>query len=489
MSREKYMYTLVNGRDVDINSNYGADAYLRQSNFPPFSKTIQHLSGLTIKNKMNLQTKTQVCVELEKFGAILDVGSRDVIADIAQEEVESWVDFNTRLLAERSKVHKNGVVEQIDSTMLNSLAPAMKHQNFLKVVMKKELFSTLAGYIAVREAPNLPCDDVAESICYIVTTFLTNQQHHGNAEWSQEKAMRKLESSGLLAQYIRCTTCPGTWNVEHGENMKGRIYNELTNCSILLRKKLQKGQPCGDVIRNILNGKDGHRNTSQRILTCIRNLVTMVEGIGMGVVEGGGRGKKTICRNCNKLGTDFSSCSRCKTTFYCSRECQKADWKAHKLSCVRQTKEMKKEMKSGNALFHTFLKKNSMDVMMAFNDAMEETGLPRKDLLLELNFRSDGDGELAPALRNIFNVGVTRRYYEGDRPDEPYWLRRERGMEHYEDQTDHLVATLRGMHSKMTEDHILIFAMYPSRPSVSRMNTQDLQMMAMQSLLSGNAFP
>jgi hypothetical protein len=30
----------------------------------------------------------------------------------------------------------------------------------------------------------------------------------------------------------------------------------------------------------------------------------------------------------------FKHCSRCKTTFYCSTDCQKTGWKMHKLSCV-----------------------------------------------------------------------------------------------------------------------------------------------------------
>ncbi|KAK8818502.1 hypothetical protein WA577_003805, partial [Blastocystis sp. JDR] len=42
------------------------------------------------------------------------------------------------------------------------------------------------------------------------------------------------------------------------------------------------------------------------------------------------------CHNCGRYEKDteeFKKCSRCKCTYYCSRECQIADWKVHKHSC------------------------------------------------------------------------------------------------------------------------------------------------------------
>lgn len=44
------------------------------------------------------------------------------------------------------------------------------------------------------------------------------------------------------------------------------------------------------------------------------------------------------CANCGKIETDpekpLKPCSKCQTVRYCSRDCQKADWKVHKKTCA-----------------------------------------------------------------------------------------------------------------------------------------------------------
>jgi splicing suppressor protein 51 len=44
----------------------------------------------------------------------------------------------------------------------------------------------------------------------------------------------------------------------------------------------------------------------------------------------------TNCATCKKTGTEtpnLKRCAKCKTTYYCSPDCQKADWKSHKKQC------------------------------------------------------------------------------------------------------------------------------------------------------------
>lgn len=41
------------------------------------------------------------------------------------------------------------------------------------------------------------------------------------------------------------------------------------------------------------------------------------------------------CVKCNRSNVPMSRCTRCKNVFYCGRDCQKADWKVHKLNCSK----------------------------------------------------------------------------------------------------------------------------------------------------------
>jgi TPR repeat protein len=55
-------------------------------------------------------------------------------------------------------------------------------------------------------------------------------------------------------------------------------------------------------------------------------------------------GKKTKCKVCAKDGCgalidESNKCSRCRLVYYCSRDCQRADWKAHKAKCNAAVEE------------------------------------------------------------------------------------------------------------------------------------------------------
>ncbi|KAB8209300.1 hypothetical protein BDV34DRAFT_232543 [Aspergillus parasiticus] len=49
-----------------------------------------------------------------------------------------------------------------------------------------------------------------------------------------------------------------------------------------------------------------------------------------------------VCKVCAKESsndTTLKRCAKCKTQWYCSRECQKADWKTHKKTCGKNADE------------------------------------------------------------------------------------------------------------------------------------------------------
>lgn len=47
--------------------------------------------------------------------------------------------------------------------------------------------------------------------------------------------------------------------------------------------------------------------------------------------------EKLCCRTCKDFTKKLMKCARCFTEYYCSSECQKSDWKRHKVECNRLT--------------------------------------------------------------------------------------------------------------------------------------------------------
>jgi hypothetical protein len=46
-------------------------------------------------------------------------------------------------------------------------------------------------------------------------------------------------------------------------------------------------------------------------------------------------GYPRVCGSCSKGSERMKKCSGCRTVWYCSSECQNADWKRHKADCKR----------------------------------------------------------------------------------------------------------------------------------------------------------
>ncbi|KAF7315697.1 hypothetical protein MIND_00085300 [Mycena indigotica] len=56
------------------------------------------------------------------------------------------------------------------------------------------------------------------------------------------------------------------------------------------------------------------------------------------------------CTVCDKPGV--SRCSDCRTTYYCGPECQRADWKTHKVACAQMPKWYDKHRKNRDGSLH-----------------------------------------------------------------------------------------------------------------------------------------
>merc|ERR1719469_1044291 len=122
------------------------------------------------------------------------------------------------------------------------------------IALEKEVFRVLGGFVAARKAPALPTADIADTVVLTMSNAVIASMYDSEKRWSSEKVFRRMESCGMLEQFIRCSTVP-----QPGDHLSvSKAYEELMMCVSFLKKKFKTGEPCGDVVLRIMDGTDGH---------------------------------------------------------------------------------------------------------------------------------------------------------------------------------------------------------------------------------------
>ena len=109
--------------------------------------------------------------------------------------------------------------------------------------------------------------------------------------------------------------------------------------------------------------------------------------------------------------------------------------------------------------------KNFVPIMKEIVRVTGETGLPKREILLEMDFATPPQrGGLAPALRDPveFKVAPARGYFEGDRPDEPDWFYKGQDRACYERNVKAIVPVLKETFERLQDQHLLAFVRSPS---------------------------
>jgi hypothetical protein len=106
---------------------------------------------------------------------------------------------------------------------------------------------------------------------------------------------------------------------------------------------------------------------------------------------------------------------------------------------------------------------NYYDIMKEIVRITQEKGIDKQELVLEIDFFANKGS--APALRDPaeFKIGITSRYLEGDRPDEPDWFYK--GTSVYDSNIKVFIAVLSDRYHRMTSDRLLTVTRYASGSS------------------------
>ena len=119
-------------------------------------------------------------------------------------------------------------------------------------------------------------------------------------------------------------------------------------------------------------------------------------------------------------------CGRCEQCYYCSNNCQKADWNLHKQECQPITEATKARNRKTDIAwdsFENFLQMHYACLMPEMVEVCDRTGVSIDEMVCEIEFMANEDGVI-PALQAppIIKIAPTRNYLEGSQAEKPHFL-------------------------------------------------------------------
>mmetsp|Transcript_19975 Transcript_19975/g.49097 ORF Transcript_19975/g.49097 Transcript_19975/m.49097 type:complete len:366 (+) Transcript_19975:78-1175(+) len=345
--QSRYRVTLPGGRKVDIRTQEGVHACLKESAFCKdyVSTTLQDAIQIRQKAELDQEDKnclTQAYTLMHFLSLNADTNTNILLEGIRESDIHVW--YNDIAIDEIKKLSTKpswvltGILDIFEESVLNPCTTLACHAVPVAIALEGEFFQVLANFIRARQGgSSLPAPMICTQINSIIFWSLSVATTRFDPCWSKEKYFDTLESSGMLEQFLRVVTVP---QFPESDTLMSNVLDTLASCRDLLSKKFKKGTPCGDTLRAIADGKDGSKTERPVIMQRLRGLVGLVD---MMKPMDDTVLKSQQCGHCGKSGTSkefqlsLLLCSRCRLTRYCSKECQRADWKEHKKTCVPAT--------------------------------------------------------------------------------------------------------------------------------------------------------
>jgi hypothetical protein len=417
-----FQVVLPNGRKVELFSKKGADEFVDTIGTDFISTNLTTRDDATLTHAYTLMLTVADNASPEKIAAGIPESELRTLVEHSRDTLDT-------LSTDRNWL-RSGRVKVCHRELLNVLTFFSKHISFVKIFASCGGMDAVAQFYASRKNVT-SCPSVAHQIVLMANNCLCGLQEERGAE----KAFGTLEKTGLLGQLIRCVSA-------NPEDPGLMILQCLQQNMKIVKKKLKSGTSTGDILDVVIAGKDGHINTE--VKTSLVKLQMMAR-----LSNDGYRCRRdlrdNICHNCDKAenqmqGEKLMKCTRCMVTYYCNKECQVTDWKRHKQYCGKESPAVLKANQSTMLTFAQFL---YIPIAKEVYKKMQEYNVNTKELILEVDFYGD-----APALRGEFKVGLTSRYMEGSRPEEPDWLRK--GTDEYTNTIDIWVTGLREGHERLT---------------------------------------
>jgi hypothetical protein len=399
-----FQVALPNGRKLDLDSKKGADEFVDTFGTAFIS------TSLTTTDDKELESAYMLMYLVADNASPEKIASGIPESELCTLVAHSRDTFNT--LSTDSKWLRSGTVSMCHELLFKAIASFSKYPSFVKIFLSNESMEAVAKFYASRKKNDTPNISVAEFILRLVNNILFD---FAQVDIRNEKGFSTIEKTGLLGQFIRCVP------VDPG--FSAAIMTCLQTCLQLVKKKLKSGTPTGDILDDVIAGRDGPIN--EKAKSSLARLQTLAR------LSNGGDEFDDVsikrCRNCKKTetqmdGTLLMKCQGCKVTCYGSKDCQVTDWKSHKNMCKAISSGIvhRSAVKTFRTTMWAFVDSNFFDIAKEVYKNTQEFNDPKKELLVEIDFFGDFSGD-APALRNEFKVWLTSGFFGGssvvDAPD------------------------------------------------------------------------
>jgi hypothetical protein len=427
---QDHTVVLPNGRNVVLASKEGADEFVDTFGADFIS------TNLTAADSQELAYAYAIMVTFAK-----NASPEKIVSGIPESELRTFIEHTQDTLRTASSDRnwlRSGTVSVGYQTLLQAVAVFSGHPSFLVLFLSNEGMEAVAKFYASRKKNETPNHRVAKSILLLAANILRVLAQDGA---SFEKVLGTMEKAGLLGQLIRC--------VPVDPEFSSPIVNCLQTCLQLVKKKLKSGTRTGDILDAVMAGKDGPINEKAKsALSRLQSLARLSNSNDSNDYK---RVMLNKCNHCDKFETLMNSaklmkCKRCKATYYCSKECQVADWKSHKKTCHDDGSgdDRKSGFKTSKATMWAFVESTYFDIVKEVYRKTQEYNISKTELFVEIDFYGD-----APALRNEFKVWLTSGLFEGSSvADAPEWFRTDADKKT-------LANGLREEYEQVTRDHLL----------------------------------
>jgi len=458
------MMRLPDGRNLDIQTERGALEFL---DFAPDFVT-RNLSTLKSGTGTDDRFKVQTLQIFRVLGVFLPPTRRGTVAEDQKRAIVDLAREWCLRDAANPRWVGAGALPQATETLLDVLTPWTQDRRMCALLVASGAAGCLGAYAKLCQSCRCPPPSFVEALLMTCCNVCTNLEEASG----DEGGLELLDATGLLAQVFRVSILPGS----DAGGPALAILGILSGDNRFVRKQLGPHKPSGKALaaaaaegEKIAGGRK-KRGVSEvpPALDVVKLLTKLARQANL--ISTGSTAMLQLCRCCSLVaspGQKLLACSKCRMAHYCSKECQRADWKAHKKLCALSAQvtnsngdggDGKKQpsWKDTNSLSMNFVQSQVFDIRAQLRaTAARKEGKPRlklAELVLEVDFMG---AALERGEFRVYPVDHLRR-----RVALPDWFHA--GTEVFEGNFKGFLESVDGIHATLQAGMVLTLVRSPS---------------------------